>query len=148
MCLLSAAPVASSSDKDCNKDINAFLNCNNPRVVEYLVKLTPKDIGKVLAGVSLSDGTIELKGYTFLGEAKAIANGVHLYVFEFNKQRCAYIWVDENGTDLPLPSCPESISFESAYVLSGDVYTWKAVQPGHGIVHAMCVDDLWMNKLK
>ena len=147
MCLLSVAPVALSSDKDCNKDIDAFLNCNNPRVLKYLAKLTTKDIGKVLTGVPLTDGTIELKGYTFLGEAKGIDKRVHLYVFEFKKQRSAYIWVDENGTELPLPSCPESISFESAYVFSGDVYTWKAVQPGHGIVHVMCIEDSWLKKL-
>jgi len=146
--LLSAAPIALSSDKDCNKDVKTFLDCNNPRVRKYLASLTRKDIGKVLKGVHLTDGTIELKGYIFLGEARGIDKGVHLYVLELKKQRSAYIWVDENGTELPLPSCPESISFESAYVLSGDVYTWKAVQPGHGLVHAMCVADSWLKKLK
>ena len=147
MCLL-PAPVALSSDKDCNKDIEAFLNCNNPRVSKYLTRLTTKDIGKVLTGVRLTDGSIELKGYTFLGEAKDIAKGVHLYIFKFKKHRSAYIWVDEKVTEFPLPICPESVSFESAYVLSGDVYTWKDLQPGHGIVHSMCIDDLWMKKIK
>jgi hypothetical protein len=147
MCVL-PAPVALSSDKDCNKDVEAFLQCNNPRVSKYLARLTTKDIGKVLTGVRLTDGSTELKGYTFLGEARDITKGAHLYIFKFKKHRSAYIWVDEKGTELPLPSCPESVSFESAYVLSGDVYTWKALQPGHGIVHVMCIDDLWMNKIK
>jgi hypothetical protein len=146
--LCSAAPVAISSDEDCNKDINTFLDCNNARVIKYLTKLTKKDVGNVLKGVPLSDGTVELRGYAFLGEAKGLDKGVHLYVVEFKKQRSAYIWVDENGNELLLPSCLDSVSFESAYVLSGDVYTWKAVQPGHGVVHAMCLKDLWINKLK
>lgn len=148
MCLLSSASTAFSSDEDCNKDVEAFLDCNNPRVKKLLTALTTKDIGKVLKGVRLTDGTMELQGYTFLGEVKGIAKGVHLYIFEFKKQREAYIWTEEKGDELLLPRCPESVSFESAYVLSGDVYTWKALQPGHGVVHAMCVKPSWMTKLK
>ena len=70
MCLLSATPVT-SSDKDCNKDIDAFLNCNNPRVLEYLAKLTPKDIGKVLTGVRLTDAHNGLRVMT-AGAARRI----------------------------------------------------------------------------
>jgi len=36
--------------------------------------------------------------------------------------------------ELPLPSCPDWNSkdaYESSYVLSGDIYMWKAAQPGH-----------------
>jgi hypothetical protein len=147
MCLLSSPLSAFSSDEGCNKDIEAFLKCNNPRVIEFLTALSSKDIGKKLKGVRLTDGTVELRSFTFLGEAKGIAKGVHLYIFKYKKHREAYIWTDEKGDELPLPRCPESVSSESAYVLSGDVYTWKALQPGHGIVHSMCVKPSWITKI-
>lgn len=146
--ILCSALAASSSDNKCNKDIEAFLNCNNPRVIKYLTALTKKDIGKVLNGVSLTDRTVVLKGYTFLGEAKGIGKGVHLFIFKFRANRVAYLWVEENGMKLDLPICPKVVSFESAYILSGDVYTWKVAQPGHGLVQTMCVKEEWMKKIK
>ena len=146
--LFSAAIAYSSTDDECSKDIEAFLNCNNPKVIKYLTALTRKDIGKILNGVRLADGSMTLKGHTFLGEAKGIGRGVHLFIFKFNKNRVAYLWVDENGTAIDLPVCPQSVSFESSYVLSGDVYTWKAAQPGHGVVQTMCIKKEWIKKIK
>ena len=146
--LFSVTIAYSSSDDECNKDIEAFLNCNNPKVIKYLTALTKKDIGKVLNGVRLTDGSMTLKGRTFLGEAKGIGQGVHLYIFKINKNREAYLWVDENGTALDLPVCPKSVSFESSYGLSGDVYTWRAAQPGHGIVQTMCIKKEWIKKIQ
>jgi len=107
-----------SSDEDCNRDLGAFLDCNNPKVISYLTTLERADIGKVLKGVQLTDGTIALKDYKFIGKAVGIGKGVSLYVVEFEKHRSAYIWIDRTGTELPVPRCPESVSFESAYVLS------------------------------
>ena len=146
--IISAPPISFSSNEDCNKDIESFLNCNNPRVMNYLLKLSKKDSRKVIKGVTLTNGTTAMKGYTFLGEAKGLGKGIHLYIFEFENQRSAYTWVDESGTELSIPRCPETVSFESAYVLSGDVYTWKAVQPRHGIVHVMCMEDSWLKKIE
>ena len=146
--LFSVALAFSASDENCNKDIEAFLKCNNPTVIKYLTALTKRDIGKILKGVRLTDGSMTLKGHTFLGEAKGIGRGVHLFIFEINKNRVAYLWVDENGTALDLPVCPQSVSFESAYGLSGDVYTWKAAQPGHGVVQTMCIKKEWLKKIK
>jgi len=148
MCFLLSSLTAFSSDKDCSKNIDTFLDCNNLKVISYLKKLTNADIGKVLKGLQLTDGTSVLKNYTFIGKADGIVKGAHLYVFEFKRQRSAYIWIDKTGSELLLPRCLESVSHESAYVLSGDVYTWKALQPGHGVVHAMCLEDSWIQKLK
>lgn len=139
---------ATPTDKDCNKYIEVFLNCSNPKVIKYLRSLTKNDINKILTGVRLTDGTSVLKVYIFLCEAKDISKGVHLYIFKHNKEISAYIWIDQKGSEMSLPSCPDSVSHESAYVLSGDVYTWKAEQSGDGVVHAMCVDDAWIKKLK
>lgn len=146
--LLFSSSIAISSDKDCNKDIKTFLDCNNPKVIKYLTALTKKDIGKPLKGVLLTDESICLKNHVFLGEVKDMGQGVHLFVFKFKNNLLAYLWIEENGTKLNLPDCPESVSFESAYVLSGDVYTWKAAQPGDGVIETMCVKEEWIEKLK
>jgi hypothetical protein len=148
LCVFFLVADASPADEDCNKDVDTFDSCNNPKVIKYLEKLTKKDKGITLKGVRLTDGTIELKGYIFLVEAKNVGKGVHLYIFSFKKYRIAYIWIDEDGTELNLPSCPQSVSFESTYGLSGDVYTFAALQPGHGVVHTMCVKKEWLKKLE
>ena len=106
MCILSFPLTAFSSDEDCNKDVDAFLKCNNPRVIEFLTGLSSKDIGKKLKGVRLTDGSVELQGYTFLGEAKGIAKGVHLYIFKLKKQREAYIWTDKKRRRITSPPMP------------------------------------------
>jgi hypothetical protein len=144
--VLIAFTCPASNDK-CDDNLEDWLNYNNPRVIKYLLSFTKNDVGKVVKGVLLTDGTKEMQGYVFVGEAKGLGKGVHLYIFEYKKQRSAYVWVDEGGTELFLPECPDKVSFESAYVLSGDVYTWEAVQPGHGVVHVMCLKDLWLRKL-
>lgn len=141
-------PTFSASNENCNKDLEAFLNCNNPKVMKYLTALTKKDIGKVLNGVRLTDGTMELKGSIFLGEAKGIGKGIHLFIFKIKTNRVAYLWIEDNGTELNLPRCPVSVSHESAYVLSGDVYTWKAAQHGHGVIQTMCIKEEWMKQIK
>ena len=101
-----------------------------------------------MTGVRLTDGTVVLKDYKYIGKAEGLAKGIHLYVVEFEKHRSAFIWIDKDGTELLLPNCPEKVSFESAYVISGDVYTWKAVQPDHGVVQAMCIDNSWVKKAR
>ncbi|MFH1704233.1 MAG: hypothetical protein ABIB41_12570 [Nitrospirota bacterium] len=133
----------------CDNDLEEWLKCINPIVTKYLLHLTQNDTGRIVKGVLLTDGTKEMQGYIFLGEAKGLGKGVHLYIFEYKKQRSAYVWIDEGGTELLLPNCPdipEEDLFESAYVLSGDVYTWAAVQPGDDVVHVMCVKDSWVRK--
>ena len=139
-----------ASNNKCGDNLEDWLNCNNPGVIKYFFSLTKNDVGKVVKGVLLTDGTKEMQDYIFLGEAKGLGKGVHLYIFEYKKRRAAYVWVDKGGTELLLPNCPdipEEDLFESAYGLAGDVYIWAAVQPDHGVVHVMCVKDSWLRKL-
>lgn len=130
----------------CDKNLDAWLKCNNPRIIKYLLNLTKKDINKKIKGVMLTDGTEEMKDYIFIGEAK-IQEGIHLYIFRKKMQLLAYAWIDKDGIVLPIPECrnrPEEDIFESAYVLSGDVYTWKAMQSDDGVVKIMCVENDWL----
>lgn len=135
------------AEKDkCDDDLSKWLKCNNPKVIKYLSSLDENSRGQILNGVLLTDGTMELRDFKFLGKTKDFGKGLHLYIFEYNKRLMAYLWIDKDGDELPLPECSKEISFESAYVLSGDVHTWKAAQPEHGVVKIMCVPDSWLRK--
>lgn len=126
----------------CDTNLRAWLACNNPRVMRYLSELSSKQVGAVLSGVELSDGTMALKNHRFLGRVEGLAKGVHVFIFEHESSLLAYVWVDEGAPSLSLPEC-EGAFPASAYVLSGDAYTWKAVRPGHGVVEVVCVDPEW-----
>jgi len=140
--IMSVAGAGGAADP-CNVNLEAFLKCNNPRVIGYLTSLSDVDVGTVLQGVVLTDNTAHLNGAKFLGQLKGLPPGAHVYVVEKDGRQTAYAWVQATGSPLPIPSCPESVSFESAYVLSGDVYTWKDLQPGHGVVEVMCLAPQW-----
>ena len=136
---------------DCEGDLGKWLACNNPRVIQYLEKLSPNDVDTDLEGVSLTDGRNVLGGHRYLGEAKGLGKGVHLYVFEYKGRKLAFLWIDCEGNELSLPSCPDLPSedtYESSYVLSGDVYTSNLAQPGHGVIQVMCVQDSWLKAIK
>lgn len=123
----------------CNDGLGKYLACNNPRVMAYLNGLNAGDVGKRLKGVALTDGTNPLKGTVYVGEAKQTPAGVHIFLFSFHKHRIAYLWVDKDAKPFPLPDCPRWGLPASAHVLSGDVYTWKAAQPGSWVIEVDCV---------
>lgn len=61
--------------------LGEWLKLNEPRVKEYLTTLTPEQIGMKLPGVTLSDGTTELRGYTqcrFLNKSAYRRNDISL----------------------------------------------------------------------
>jgi hypothetical protein len=145
---------AGPSPKACDADLEAWLGCNNPRAIRYFSKLSQADVGRVLKGVRLTDGTVAAKNYRLIGLPRT-ARGVHIVVVRRPKSSApdaadgflpggdgAFVWVESGGPEVPLPECPES-AFENQYVLSGDVYTWKAVQPGHGVVEVGCIKPEW-----
>ena len=146
-----AGPAANS----CDVDLEAWLACNNPRAIRYLAALSQSDVGNVLRGVRLTDGTVAAKGYRLIALPKT-PKGVHIVVVRRPKRSApnaadgflpggdgAFVWVEAGGPEVLLAKCPES-AFENQYVLSGDVYTWKAVQPGHGVVEVGCIKPEWM----
>ncbi len=141
-----AAPSWGTAADPCGANLGVWLECNNPRVINYLNGLGPGDVGTNVKGVALSDGSMELAGITYLGPAKQTPYGVHLFIFERDKHKIAYLWVEKGAKEFELPSCPKSVSFESAYVLSGDVYTWKAAQPGDGVIRVACIAPKWAAK--
>ena len=144
--LLLFSDISFASEIDCNKDIGAFLECNNPIVIKYLSSLSSKDVGNKIAGVQLTDKNVLMKNYKFLGKSSTVPKTTHLYLFEHENQIEAFAWVETGGEELKIPDCPKNVSFEHAYVITGDVYTWNSVQPGDGVVQIMCIDKRWQTK--
>lgn len=140
--VLLAFALQGEQEKKCDSNLEAWLGCNNPRVVRYLSELSAEHVGTVLPGVELTGGTLALKNHRYLGQAEGLPDRAHVFLFEREGSRLAYAWVDESGDPLDLPQC-EGAFPGSAYVLSGDVYTWKALQPGHGVVEVACVYSRW-----
>ena len=127
-----------------------WLQTNNPRVIKYLTNLGPDDIGKEVSGIELSDGSVVLDGYKYLGAAVGLGKGVHVYIFSHKQKQYAYIWIDPAGERLLLPDCSKSdpeITGNGSYVLSGDIYTWKYVRPGDDLVVNECPRKSWLTAI-
>lgn len=136
--------------EDCNIDLGSWLECNEPRVVAYLLSLSDADKGKAVDGVIMTDGRAKLRGSVFLEEVHGVRKGAHLYLFQQRGHKVAYVWVGEGGVGVELPTCDGAYSDKPgpAFVLSGDVYTWKAVKPGGDLVLLDCVPDDWLKSIR
>lgn len=132
-------------------DLGEWLSTYNPKVVSYLEDLSDDQIGKSLKGVAIDDlkdtviddDKLELHGAVYLGKTSGTPEGAYIYLFNVGGAKVAYAWVDENGRSLTLPRCEDKHPFENVTVLSGDVYTWKELQPGDGPVIVYCPSEQW-----
>jgi hypothetical protein len=125
--------------------LEEFLNRNNEIVIQYLDSLSNDQIGSILSGVALTDSTNPFKGYVFIGKNRSLQEGLSIYLLRSPEGSLdGYLWLT-HGASFPLPTCEEAIVGKGAYVLSGDVYTWKNLQPGHGVVRTICPETNWIN---
>ena len=121
---------------------------DNPTMIAYLQKLTDADIGQKLKGVRLSDGTVELKGSTYLGSFTNTAKKQHIYTFRSDGAEVSYVWIDKGGTALVIPADPKDKSGENAAILSGDIYTFPEVGAADGVVILYGGTLKWLNMQK
>ena len=133
----------SSANELCNANLGEWLKCNNPVVIKYLDNLTKNDIGRIINGVKLSDGVNKLSGYKYLGKNRNTPHGVNLHMFQSKSGKVAYLWVENKAKEFPLPQCGNGELPLSPYALSGDMYTWKSAQPGHGVIVVHCPPAEW-----
>lgn len=129
--------------------MDRWLSVNEPRVISYLKKLDASDIGKKLPGALLSDGNMELEGYSYAGHVGKAPKGAHIYLFHYDGADVAYIWVDAQGTPLELPICNEDdprtqLPGWGGATISGDAYIDSEVQPGGHVVITHCVPLSWL----
>lgn len=116
-----------------------WLAVNDARVIRFLRGLGPELRGSKVQGVRLTDRPRVLRGYTYLGQVPDAGRGAHVFLFSRGRRVVAYVWVDRGGSPLTLPRCPTGREdLEPATALSGDIYTWKKVQPDHSVVVFEC----------
>ena len=133
--------------------LGEWLKINEPKVISYLSSLTSDDRGKKLTGVKLSDGTILLNGNTYLGNINNKKNKSFIYIFNTKKYgNIAYIWVLKGGIKIPLPPCVGTDPRNQwpgwgGAGISGEVYTYKDVNPNYGIVTTHCVPSSWLSEV-
>lgn len=137
--LISLIPFASNAE-----NLEEYLENNNKIVTDYLKYLDVKEIGNAVNGIALTDKTMILDKHVFLGRNNSLQNGLNIYMFRtLENETIAYIWLT-TGKPFELLSCEGVIVGGGTYVLSGDVYTWKKLQPGHGVVKYLCPPESWL----
>jgi hypothetical protein len=114
-----------------------WLRLNEPIVIRYLRGLSDHQIGQRLPGVTLSDGTHQLRDAKYLGPARINQPGTHAYRFlsEYRgrKFEIHYVWLDEGAPPLKVPPFPCAGTWlepGGIAVLSGDQFTESALSPG------------------
>ena len=126
--------------------LGQWLAANEPRVENYLMTLSPKEINHRISGVTLTDKTVALKGYVFLANKSKLNRGIHDYEFKASYggviYETNYIWLDSGHQKVNLPhylKCPgKFIEPGGIAVLSGDQYTYSYLHPGGNMVVTMC----------
>jgi len=144
--LLSTAALPGLARAESQLDI--WLSKNEPRVIAYLKTLDAAKIGSKLPGAALTDGNMELEGYTYAGHKQA-PKGAHIYLFRYDGADVAYVWVDAGGDALSLPPCnaddPRTeLPGWGGTLLSGDVFSGSAARPGGRLLITHCVPASWL----
>jgi hypothetical protein len=117
---------------------------SGPLAVEYLTTLPDRMVGQTLTGIALSDGQRWLEGFTFVGRVRVDHPGLWVVVIESPEgDRKTFMWIEEAGEPLPLEICEPTQQGVRARVLSGEIYTWRALRPGDGIVSTDCPPVSW-----
>jgi hypothetical protein len=107
-------------------NLGVFLEHENPRVMSFLISLGDKDVGTKVQGFRLCDGNILFQDWRYLGKAKGLKQGQHLFLFREGKAFRAVAWVDQTAKPLLIPTCPKHLdcAAEGQYAISYDVHTF------------------------
>ena len=121
---------------------------NEQRVKAYLLSLRTSDLGKDLPGFRLTNDEQVLEGHLFLEARYLTEYKARVFVFREpdGKTPVAWVWVEQGGKAMPLPSCEPDKSRPdwfvwSGAVISGDSYTFSEVQPGGDVVITHCLGE-------
>lgn len=118
---------------------------DEPRVKAYVLALSPGS--PPLAGITLCDGSVLFRNWVLIGRVSGLDPTQFVFLFKDGSKLRAVAWVGPGGQPLPIPECrtvstcgPEP---SGPSVISGDVYTWKAVRPGEEVVIVWYPPDSW-----
>lgn len=116
--------------------------------LRYLLSLKARDLGRNLEGIRLGNGEQALEGHVFLSARYLPEYKARVFVFREpdGKTPVAWVWVEQGGKAMPLPSCEPDKSRPdwfvwSGAVISGDSYTFSEVQPGGDVVITHCLGE-------
>jgi hypothetical protein len=122
----------------------AWYASSSPLAVEYLRTLPNDQLGKELGGIQLSDGKRWLQGFVYLGRVSVDHPGMTVVSVQLPPEKpVTFVWIEPDGEAWPLPACEPVEKGVRARTLSGQVYTWKALRPGAGIVSLECPPPFW-----
>ena len=119
---------------------------STPLAIEYLRTLPDAKIGTILPGIALADGERWLEGFRLLGHVDTGHPGLHVVVLvpPDTGEPLTLMWIEPDGEAWPLSVCSaEEEPGIRARTLSGEIYTWKSLQPGGGIISYACPPNDW-----
>ncbi len=117
-----------------------------PLAVEYLRTLPDDRVGQTLNGIPLSDGQRWLEGFVYYGAVEVDHPGMNVVALASPVgEPTALTWIEEDGEPWELPECGGQLTGVRARTLAGQVYTWRALRPGGGIVQPMCPPEAWLS---
>jgi hypothetical protein len=138
---MSSGPSNSASPASMSPD---WLARSSPLAVEYLRTLPDTRIGQPLSGIGLPGGVRWLEGFVYLGRIETGHPGLNVVALRTPDEGPAtLLWIDEDGAPFPLAVCPPEELGIRARVISGEVYTWKSLRPGDGVVSTECPPATW-----
>ncbi|HHJ11930.1 MAG TPA: hypothetical protein ENK00_02015 [Chromatiales bacterium] len=130
------------------ESLGQWLSQNSQKVKRYLLSLKTSDLGRRLRGIRLTNGEQALEGHVFLSARYLPEYKARVFVFREpdGKTPVAWVWVEQGGKAMPLPSCEPDKSRPdwfvwSGAVISGDSYTFSEVQPGGDVVITHCLGE-------
>jgi hypothetical protein len=122
----------------------AWYAASTPLAIEYLRTLPDSAIGQPMAGIVLADGQRWLEGFVYRGVVPVEHPGMHVVSVVPPLERPeTLVWIDEGGEPWLLPECGGDLVGIRARTIAGEVYTWKALRPGSGIVRTACPPEDW-----
>lgn len=117
-------------------NLGDFLDQENPRVITFIQSLDTAVDQSPLPGFRLCNGDVLFKGWRFIGLARGLRAGQHVYLFSHGKAYRAVAWVDRGANPLLIPTCPSHLDCrnqpEGQNDIAGEVYTYKYLEPDSG----------------
>lgn len=128
-----------------------MLTFEGPRIIEQLKNIESTGKGYQLKGIQLCDGSTILRNWIFKQSLHFTSCRQHIYIFQEKKAIRAVVWIEPDGQPVAIPPCTNGKRCdemdEPAHGISGDVYTWKEVQPGDGVVLLLYPTEKWIQQL-
>ena len=114
-------------------------------LTDYLDTLPARQIGHPLTGIMLSDGEHWLAGEIYLGIPADLPEGVNVRLLKNGVRVTAYIWLEEGAKPLSLTPCKNGPQRGiRARRAGGGTFTWRTLQPDHGLVYTICPPPSWL----